>query len=52
MGEKKGAVKPYVIDLESANGTKVNGEKVPDRQFFELRSGDVVAFGDSTRSMC
>ena len=48
-GEKKGTVKPYVIDLESANGTKVNGEKVPNRQFFELRSGDVVAFGDSTR---
>ncbi|KAL2039481.1 hypothetical protein N7G274_007753 [Stereocaulon virgatum] len=48
-GEKKGAVKPYVIDLESANGTKVNGEKLPDRQFLELRSGDVVVFGDSTR---
>ena len=48
-GERKGGVKPYVIDLESANGTRVNEEKVPERQFFELRSGDVVTFGDSTR---
>ncbi|KAL2057707.1 hypothetical protein ABVK25_002091 [Lepraria finkii] len=48
-GERKGGVKLYVIDLESANGTRVNGERVPERQFFELRSGDVVTFGDSTR---
>lgn len=48
-GERKGGVKPYVIDLESANGTRVNGERVPERQFFELRNGDVVTFGDSTR---
>ena len=48
-GEKRGGVKPYVIDLESANGTRVNGEVVPQRRFVEVRSGDVVTFGESTR---
>lgn len=48
-GEKRGGVKPYLIDLESANGTRVNGEEVPRRRFVEVRSGDVVTFGESTR---
>lgn len=48
-GERKGGVKLYVIDLESANGTKVNGERVPERRYVEVRSGDVVTFGESTR---
>lgn len=48
-GERTGGVKPYIIDLESANGTKVNGESVPDRRYWELRSGDVITFGESTR---
>ncbi|MCJ1250075.1 hypothetical protein MMC30_007301 [Trapelia coarctata] len=49
FGDKEGGVRPYMIDLESANGTKVNGEKVPERRFVELMSGDVLVFGDSTR---
>lgn len=48
-GEKKGGVKPYVIDLESANGTRVNGDKIPERRYVEVRSGDVITFGESTR---
>ena len=48
-GGKKGGVKPYVIDLDSANGTRVNGDKVPGRRYVEVRSGDVVTFGESTR---
>lgn len=48
-GERRGGVKPYVIDLESANGTRVNGETVPERRFVEVRSKDVVTFGESTR---
>jgi smad nuclear-interacting protein 1 len=48
-GDKEGGVRPYIIDLESANGTKVNGEKIPERRFVELISGDVLVFGDSTR---
>lgn len=49
-GERGGGqVRPYVIDLESANGTWVNGERVPERRFVEVRSGDVVRFGESER---
>ncbi|MCJ1393417.1 hypothetical protein MMC18_006291 [Xylographa bjoerkii] len=49
FGERFGGVKPYVLDLESANGTKVNGDVVPERRYVELRSGDVLKFGESTR---
>jgi smad nuclear-interacting protein 1 len=49
FGDRKAEVRPYIIDLESANGTKVNGERVPERRFWEVVSGDVLAFGDSTR---
>ncbi len=48
-GERKGGVKPYMIDLESANGTKVNGEPIPERRYVEVRSADVITFGESTR---
>lgn len=48
-GDKVGGVKPYVIDLDSANGTKLNGEKVEGRRYVEVMSGDVVTFGESTR---
>ncbi|MCJ1311442.1 hypothetical protein MMC25_005113 [Agyrium rufum] len=48
-GDKIGKVKPYIIDLESANGTQVNQEAIPDKRYVELMSGDVVNFGDSTR---
>lgn len=48
-GDRKGKVRPYVIDLESANGTSVNGEAVPQGRYVELRDGDVLAFGHSTR---
>lgn len=49
FGDRIGGVKPYVIDLESANGTKVNGERIPEKRFVEVLSGDVLGFGDSTR---
>lgn len=49
FGDKTGKVKPYVIDLESANGTVLNGDKIPDSRYLELRHKDVVQFGDSTR---
>ncbi|OQO01629.1 hypothetical protein B0A48_12665 [Cryoendolithus antarcticus] len=48
-GDKSSKVKPYVIDLESANGTKLNGERVEASRYFELVDGDVVSFGDSER---
>ena len=32
--------RPFIIDLESTNGTLVNDEKVPAARFYELRAGD------------
>ncbi|KAK3942074.1 SMAD/FHA domain-containing protein [Diplogelasinospora grovesii] len=49
FGDKIGRVKPYLIDLESANGTKLNNDKVPDSRYLELRDKDVIQFGLSTR---
>ena len=48
-GGRKGGVRPYLIDLESANGTMLNGEKVPPSRYVEVRTGDVVKFGESSR---
>jgi smad nuclear-interacting protein 1 len=49
FGDKVGKVKPYLIDLESANGTRLNDEKVPESRYLELRDKDMVQFGQSTR---
>lgn len=48
-GDKIDSVKLYLIDLESANATKLNGKKVEQSRFVELRDSDIVEFGDSTR---
>ncbi|KAI0870469.1 SMAD/FHA domain-containing protein [Hypoxylon argillaceum] len=48
-GDKIGKVKPYLIDLESANGTSLNSKKVPQSRYLELRDKDMVQFGQSTR---
>lgn len=49
FGERQGKVKPYLIDLESANGTKLNGKKVEPSKYVELLDGDVISFGESER---
>ncbi|KAH9820280.1 SMAD/FHA domain-containing protein [Melampsora americana] len=49
FGDTKSLVKPFIIDLESANATFVNGEKIPQARYFGLESGDVIKFGLSTR---
>ena len=41
--------KPYIIDLESTNGTTLNGEKLDPARYYELREKDIVNFGHSTR---
>ncbi|EON65206.1 hypothetical protein W97_04443 [Coniosporium apollinis CBS 100218] len=48
-GERDVRVRPYVIDLESSNGTMLNGERVEATRFVELRDGDVLRFGESER---
>ncbi|XP_068617314.1 smad nuclear-interacting protein 1 isoform X2 [Battus philenor] len=42
-------VRPYIIDLESANGTFVNNKKIEPRRYVELLERDVVKFGFSQR---
>lgn len=42
-------VRPYIIDLESANGTFVNNKKIEPRKYFELFEKDVLKFGFSSR---
>ncbi|KDR82667.1 hypothetical protein GALMADRAFT_238135 [Galerina marginata CBS 339.88] len=49
FGGSKGVVKPFIIDLESTNGTMVNDETIPAARYYELKAGDVVKFGLSTR---
>lgn len=42
-------VRPYIIDLESANGTFVNNKKVDAKKYIELLEKDVIKFGFSSR---
>ncbi|KAI4230874.1 MAG: hypothetical protein L6R40_007910 [Gallowayella cf. fulva] len=49
FGEKKGGVGLYVLDLDSANGTFLNVERVEGRRFVEVRGGDVLRWGESSR---
>ena len=42
-------VRPYIIDLDSANGTLLNGEKIEPRRYYELKEKDCLNFGNSTR---
>ncbi|EJT75821.1 hypothetical protein GGTG_05750 [Gaeumannomyces tritici R3-111a-1] len=49
FGDRVGGVKPYLIDLESANGTVLNGDRVPASRYLELRHKDVVKLGLSSR---
>ena len=41
--------KPYIIDLESANGTFLNNQKIEARRYYELKEKDVLKFGFSSR---
>jgi len=42
-------VKPYLMDLESTNGTFLNGEKMEAARYYEMRHEDVLRFGLSSR---
>uniref|UniRef100_A0A069DYM7 Putative transcriptional regulator snip1 n=1 Tax=Panstrongylus megistus TaxID=65343 RepID=A0A069DYM7_9HEMI len=48
-GTKGQRVRPYIIDLDSANGTYVNNQKVETRKFVELIERDVIKFAYSSR---
>jgi len=49
FGDKMGRVRPYLIDLDSANKTLLNKEEVPSSRYLELRDKDMIQFGHSTR---
>ena len=40
---------PYIIDLESSNGTYVNNKKIEAKRYVELKEQDVLKFGYSSR---
>ncbi|XP_066994299.2 smad nuclear interacting protein 1 isoform X2 [Anabrus simplex] len=48
-GTKGRRVRPYIIDLESSNGTFVNNVKVEPKKYIELLEKDVIKFGYSSR---
>ena len=41
--------RPYLMDLGSTNGTFLNGERLEDARYYEMRKGDVMTLGGSTR---
>ncbi|CAJ1366953.1 unnamed protein product [Effrenium voratum] len=54
-----GVVKPYIMDLESVNGTFVNGTRIDAARYTELREKDVlkllgpqIAFGVRLHQRC
>ncbi|PCH40108.1 SMAD/FHA domain-containing protein [Wolfiporia cocos MD-104 SS10] len=49
FGDIKNVIKPFIIDLESTNGTHVNDEAIPESRYYELKPGDVIKFGESQR---
>ena len=44
-------VRPYIMDLESRNGTFLNGQRLPPARYVEMRHTDVLVCGLSTREM-
>jgi len=48
-GDYKTRITPYIIDLESTNGTLLNKAKIEDCRYMELQERDIITFGFSTR---
>ena len=48
-GSEEFVVKPYLIDLKSTNGTYLNGSRISDSRYYELRDSDVIKFGVCTK---
>jgi smad nuclear-interacting protein 1 len=42
-------IRPYLMDLESANGSFINSKKIESRRYYELLEKDVIKFGFSSR---
>lgn len=48
-GSTAATVEPYVIDLDSTNGTTLNGKRIEGSTYVHLLERDVLKFGLSTR---
>ena len=48
-GRQGRRVRLYVIDLNSANGTYINNQRIESQKYVELLEKDVIKFGFSTR---
>merc|ERR1719149_543663 len=46
-----GQVRPYIMDLESTNGTFLNGTKIEAARYYEMREKDKLKFGLSSREL-
>lgn len=46
---KRLSCQPYIMDLESTNGTFINGIQIDSAKYYQLKKGDVLKFGASTR---
>jgi len=40
---------PYIMDLESTNGTFLNGVRIDSARYYQMKKGDVLTFGGSKR---
>ncbi|KAE9983161.1 hypothetical protein BLS_004525 [Venturia inaequalis] len=49
FGDRTNVVRPYLLDLESANGTELNGERLEGSRYFEVRDKDMMRVGLSER---
>lgn len=49
FGIEQWGIRPYLMDLETVNGTYLNGERVEPLRYYELMAQDVIKFGQSTR---
>lgn len=48
-GTKGRRIRPYIIDLESSNGTFVNGKQIQACRYVEIFEKDILKFGFSSR---
>lgn len=48
-GSTSKRVRPYILDMSSANGTFVNNKKIDSKKYVELLEKDVLKFGFSSR---
>jgi len=46
---ENGRPEPWIMDLDTTNGTFLNGSRIDGRRYYQLFEGDVITLGSSTR---